>query len=653
MTTDNIAKKYTKLFEPIRLGGTYFRNRIFAAPTGFQDMDRDGILPPEAAFYYERKAMGGAASVAIGECVVDAKLGRGSIYHICLDDPFALHGLARVAAAVSRYGAVCTAELQHAGMYANREFDPPGIAYGPVEFDDNGRHVIAMTEENIEYTIEKYAKAAAFAKRCGFGMVTVHAGHGWLLHQFLLPRLNTRKDKWGGASIENRARLTVAVCDAIRKEVGPKFPIEIRISGSECYEGGYDVDEGIAFAKQIDGHADLIHVSAGSHEVEEVFTVTHPSMFLPDGVNVKYAAAIKKHVRTPIATVGALSDPELMEEIIASGRADVVEIARGLLADPDIPLKARSGRTEEINKCMRCLSCFSALMNTGQFACSINPETGREAEVKFAVPNTGKKKVLVAGGGIAGMQAALTSAKRGHEVILCERSDRLGGTLLCEEKVSFKKKLSEYLSYQARAVRLAGVDIRLNTEVTPEYANSISPDIIFAALGARPAVPNIAGIDGDNVVSAEVAYADDANTGAKVAVLGAGLVGTELAIHLAMQGKKVEIIEMLDKISDGGNFQHIRAVNIELKRYGIALHLSTKALEISSEGLRCEAADGGELFVAADTVVYAVGQVPLHDAATSLRDSAPEFYEIGDCVMPKNIMSATSAAYELARFAGR
>ncbi|MDR0817591.1 MAG: 2-enoate reductase, partial [Clostridiales Family XIII bacterium] len=393
MTTDNKEKHYTKLFEPIRLGGTYFRNRIFAAPTGFQDMDRDGILPPEAAFYYERKAMGGAASVAVGECVVDSRLGKGSIFHICLDDPFALHGLARVAAAVSRYGAVCTAELQHAGMYANRSFEPPGEAYGPVEYDDNGRHVLPMTEEIIGYTIDKYVQAATFAKKCGFGMVTVHAGHGWLLHQFLLPRLNTRRDKWGGAPIENRARLTVAVCDAIRREVGPKFPIEVRISGSECYDGGYDIDEGLAFAKQLDGHVDLIHVSAGSHEVEEVFTVTHPSMFLPDGVNVKFAAEIKKHVKTPVATVGALSDPELMEEIIASGQADVVEIARGLLADPDIPLKAHSGRSGEIKKCMRCLSCFSALMNTGQFACSINPETGREAEVKFAVPATGRKKV--------------------------------------------------------------------------------------------------------------------------------------------------------------------------------------------------------------------------------------------------------------------
>ena len=259
-----------------------------------------------------------------------------------------------------------------------------------------------MNEEFIEYTIGKFAKAAAFAKSCGFGMVVIHGGHGWLLSQFLSPTLNTRKDRWGGPAIENRARLAVAICDAIRKAVGPHFPIEIRISGSEVYPGGYGIDEGIAIAKQLDGHVDLIHVSAGSHEVEEVFTVTHPSMFLPDGVNVKYAAEIKKHVKTPVATVGALGDPALMEEIIASGKADVVEIARGLIADPDIPIKARTGRTGEIRKCLRCLQCFSTLINVGQFYCSINPESGRELEMKSDLPAAHKKKVLIAGGGCRG-----------------------------------------------------------------------------------------------------------------------------------------------------------------------------------------------------------------------------------------------------------
>ncbi len=643
---------YKNLFQPIRLGGTLFRNRIFAAPTGYQDLSREGYLPAEAAYYYGRKAVGGAASVAVGECVVDSKYGKGAQYHICMDDPFSRNGLCKVTHAVARQGAVAAAELQHAGMYANRMQDPPGVAYGPVDCEDHGRPVRAMTEEFIEYTIEKYARAARFAKACGFGMVTIHAGHGWLLSQFLSPSLNTRRDKWGGRPIENRARLAVRICDAVRKAVGPSFPIEIRISGSECYEGGYDIDEGIAFAKQLEGHVDLIHVSAGSHEVEEVFTVTHPSMFLPEGVNVRYAAEIKKHVKTPVAAVGALADPELMEEIIASGQADVVEIARGLIADPDIPVKARTGRDKEIRKCLRCLACFSTLMTCGQFYCAVNPESGREMEMTFDLPPAKHQKVLVVGGGVAGMQAALTCAERGHAVVLYEKRGRLGGTLLCEENVPFKKRLAEYLTRQAEAVGKAGVDIRLNTTVTPEYAEKIGADVLISAVGARPIIPDIKGITGKHVISAERAFTSPDSVGKRVVIIGAGLVGVELGIYLSMLGRKTVIVEAADKISDGGNFQHAKSLNVEIEKHAVEILFSTQITEIMEAGVRCRTG-GSEKFIETDTVVYAVGQRPLQDEGALFHRCAPEFYQIGDCVAPGNIMSAVAAAFTIARNIGR
>jgi 2,4-dienoyl-CoA reductase-like NADH-dependent reductase (Old Yellow Enzyme family)/thioredoxin reductase len=641
--------KYPHLFEPIEIAGALFRNRIIAAPTGYQDMDREGIMPDAAAAYYGRKAQGGAAAVTIGECVVDSDLGRGAQYHVRMDDPFALHSLAKAASAISMFGAVASAELQHAGMYANRGYGITGeafrgMAYGPVDYEIEGRIILAMTEEIIERTIRKYADAAAFAKKCGFGMVTIHGGHGWLLSQFLSPTLNTRKDKWGGASIENRSRLAVAIIDAVRKAVGPKFPIEVRISGSECYAGGYGIDEGIAFAKQLDGHCDIIHVSAGSHEVEEVFTVTHPSMFLEDGVNVKYAAEIKKHVKTTVATVGALGNSELMEDIIASGKADIVEIARGIIADPDLPNKIRSGREGEIKKCMRCLACFSNLINKGQFHCAINPETGRELEYKYALPASEKKTVLIAGGGIGGMQAALTCASRGHRVILCEKSGELGGALRCERNVPFKQKLDYYLNQQAELVRKAAIDLRLSTEVTPELARAINPDVIIAATGARPVKPPINGIDNKNVFSAEEIYISPEKAGENVVILGAGLVGVELGIYLSMLGRRVTIVEMLDKISDGGNMLHVRALNVEIKKHKIDLRLSTKAEEITEKGVVA----GGKL-ISADTVIYAVGQKPQREAALALRDCAPEFWLLGDCIAPQNIMNATSSADMIAR----
>ena len=413
--------KYKELFEPLRIGKTLFRNRIFAAPTGYRVLPPGAFLSEEAFAYYERKAIGGAASVAIGQSDVDSKMGKSAVHHISMDNPYASDSLHRTAQSISRHGAVATIELNHAGMFANRFVVGGGAkAYGPMDGEIDGKPVIAMTEEVIEDFIELFAKAALFAKQCGFGMVLIHAGHGWGLSQFISPQLNRRKDKWGG-NIENRMRLTVAVVDAIHKICGNSFPVEVRISGSECHAGGYDIDEGIVIARQLDGHADIIHVSAGNHEVEEVFTVTHPSMFLDDGCNVKYAAEIKKYVKTPVATVGALSDPALMNEIIASGKADIVEIARGLLADPDLPVKARTGRNDEIRKCMRCFQCYSKHTIDGSFHCAINPTTGRELDFKSHIFPRSKRNILVAGGGIGGMQAALTCAERGHRVFLIEK----------------------------------------------------------------------------------------------------------------------------------------------------------------------------------------------------------------------------------------
>ncbi len=648
--------KYPHLFSPIKIGNQYFKNRIFAAPTGWIDLDKGGMYNKDAAYYYGRKAMGGAAAVTLGECNVDSE-GTGFGYAVKLDNmfsegPYVLHGISRVAEEVSRYGAVCSAELIHAGMYANRWQDPPGPAYGPVEqYDIDGRHIQEMPEEMIWRIVGKFASAAAFLKSIGFGMVMVHAGHGWLLHQFLSPKINTRTDKWGGESIENRTRFLLAVLDAIREAVGPGFPIECRISGSECYDGGFDIENGIAVAKMIDGHCDIIHVSAGSHEVEEVFTVTHPSMFRADGCNVQFAAAIKPHVKKSyVATLGGLVDPAQMEEIIASGKADIVEIARGLLADPDLPNKARAGRDDEINRCMRCLACFSNLITTGHFRCAINPETGRESE-RFEAPPAHKRKVVVAGGGMAGMQAAITCAERGHSVVLLEKSSQLGGALRCEENAPFKARIREYMDAQAKRVAELGVEIHLNTPAAPETVESFAPDAVIAALGASPVKPRIPGIDGDNTFTGDDAYIYPEKLGDNVVILGAGLVGLELAIYLSMLGKKVRIVEMTDHVNDGGNFQHMKGVAVEIDRYGVEISFLTRAVSIDAAGVTCEK-DGESFHLDADSVVYAVGRRPLSEEMVALAPCAPEFYPIGDCISAQNILNATSQAYKVAKAIG-
>ncbi len=680
--------KFNHLFTPIELGKTQFRNRLFAAPIGLEYYPADNLHPGDDFIaFYERKAQGGAATVSIGSVMADNA--RGAVGPtLRLDDPGALAPLYRLSQCISRHGAVADIELQHCG--ANAYHSKLGLGneiYGAFAMTNGlGMDIPEMPEEVILETIEKYGDAAQTAKHCGFGMVTVHAGHGWLLNQFLGPD-NNRKDKWGG-SMENRARFINAIAANIRKKCGPGFPICVRISGAELFEGGYDIEYGKEIAKAIDGSYDLINVSVGAHEAPTVFTNTHPSMFLPDGANVQYAAAVKGVVKqSKVAAVGALADPALMEEIIASGQADVVMVCRELMADPDMPIKAQMGKEQEVRKCIRCFECFSGHFTKLSSYCAINPEIGFERESRYCDPAAvHHKRVLVAGGGVGGMMAALTAAERGHTVLLCEKSGELGGALRCERKVPFKQNLQHYLDQQARKVaENLMIELRLNTEATPELAEAWKPDVILAAMGARPVKPNIPGIDGKNVMAAEYAYLHADEVGEKVVVLGGGLSGIELAIYLSGLGKKVTILEMANDLNYSGNVIHSMAIHNELRHYGIEVATSTKACEINEKGVLgeyvgdqfspeppCETIAkgvlqsviskaglegkhelGSQTLFEADTVAYALGQRPLRDEAEALRGCAPVFLSLGDCVQPKNVYAANSVAYTIARDLGR
>ena len=643
--------KYPHLFEPIKVAGTVFRNRIFASPEGYYNTGLDRMPTPQGAAFFGRKALGGFASVCVGDCIVHTDTGTHYPFLIKMQEGDMLPGLASVAHAIKRHGAVASAELSHAGMYA--QFLPAmgKQLYGPVTIE-NGKYgfVQEMPEELIEEIIGAFGAAAAFAKSAGFGMVTVHGGHGWLLPQFMSSKVNTRTDKWGG-SLENRMRMPLAVVESIRKAVGPNFPIEFRMSGSECCDIGYDLDEGIEIAKALDGKVDIIHVSAGHHEDINGTVITHPGMFSEDGCNAYLAREIKKHVKSHVATVGAFTDPAHMEEVIASGGADIVEVGRQSLADPDFPIKARRGMDEDINKCMRCNSCFGSTGKYRNVQCAINPEIGHELEIAQTAKNKYNRKVLIAGGGVAGMQAALTAADRGHKVILCEKTDKLGGVLLCEDNVPFKRRLREYLARQARRVNEdANIEVRLNTEVTPEYAKEVKPEVIIAAMGARPVTPPIPGIE--NAIGAEDLYYNPEKCGKKLVILGGGLVGIELGIFQAQKGVEVTIVEMMEKLNLDDKSMHTFSTFGEIRKQGIKTFTSTKALNIEKDGVTVENADG-TFKLDADTIVYATGQKSLSEEAWALNDCADELYVIGDCVNPENIMAATQAAYNIALDIGR
>ena len=645
--------KYPNLFSPLKLGNTLFANRIFSSPTGVFYADPANRPINETRSYYERKAKGGTACVCVGDAMVDSVHGVHGEYAMLMDDKWLMPSLNKLASEITRHGVVATLEMFHAGAASSVSYQAGHEIFGPQDGIIEGALgqapsvVKAMDRAMMERVIDLHVSGAVKAKDCGFGMVTLHAAHGFLMHQFMSPTLNHRTDEYGG-SFENRMRFPLEIVLSVRNAVGPNFPLELRISGSEVYDGGYGIDYGCKIAEAFDGIVDLIHVSAGSHEDARVFTVTHPSMFLEDGVNVKYAAEIKKHVKkSKVATVGALADPAMLEEIIATGKADVVELARGLICDPDLPNKARQGREDEIVTCMRCFTCFSSLIRHGQIVCALNPEISDESEQKFARPAASPKRVLIAGGGIAGMEAALTCAKRGHEVILCENTDKLGGVLLCEADVPFKKHLHRYLTQQADKVMKSGIDVRLNTPATKTLADSVAPDVIIAAIGADPFVPKIPGIDGANVIKAVDLYNNPKSAGKRVAVLGGGLVGTELAVYLGTLGHEVTVIEMLPELNFGDNILQGQAVGLAIDAASVALALGSRVVEISENGVLCDE-QGEQRLYEADTVVCAFGLVSRHAQADELRFGAPAFYQIGDCLAPKNIYEATRMAHQIA-----
>ena len=485
---------------------------------------------------------------------------------------------------------------------------------------------------------------AGLAKRAGFEMIMIHGGHGWLINQFLSPYFNKRTDEYGG-SLENRCRLACEVLDAVRKAVGPRFPIEFRMSGSELFDGGYDLDEGVRIAQQIESRVDLLHVSAGTYQ--RGFGNTHPSMFKEHGCNVYLAAEIKKHVSVPVATIGALNDPAQMEEIIASGKADVVYMARALLADPELPRKVTENRTDEIVHCLRCFTCMAERAATGTRRCTVNPLIGREIEGTEVQPAPVKKRVLVAGGGPGGLYAAYTAARRGHEVILCEKDAELGGILKSEQAIPFKHEMYELAGTYARLARKAGVEIRLNTPVTPEYAEQLAPDALIIAVGSSPLVPNIPGLHGDNVVVVNNYYREKDKVTDDVVVFGGGLAGCECAIHLGMEGRRVHLVEMRDELAPDANVRHRPLLLAEVEKY-VTAHTGYRGVEVRADGALCQDGEGNEVLVPGTTVICALGQRSNTTLVEQLRNGAPFVRVIGDAAKVSTITNAVYWGYHAA-----
>jgi 2,4-dienoyl-CoA reductase-like NADH-dependent reductase (Old Yellow Enzyme family)/thioredoxin reductase len=620
--------RFTRLFSPFKIGGLHVKNRIVMAAMGTNFGTEDGTVSERSIRYYVERAKGGAGLI-ITESSPVSQLGRHR--RRCLgafDDRF-IPGLRRLSDAVHESGAAIALQLNHAGRGTSPDITGHSPqAPSPVPLFQGAPLPSEMTLEEIRQTVIDFGQMARRAKEAGFDAIEIHGAHGYLINQFFSPRLNRRGDAYGG-SMENRGRFAVEIMQNVRKTVGDSFPVIFRLSLRELAEGGYELEGGLFWAKQIEAAgADALNVSDGTGESYHTVVQFISPMSFPEGYFVPLAEAAKKVVHIPVIVANRLNDPSLAEEVLKAGKADFIAVGRNFLTDPYWPVKAKSGDEKRIRSCVACNGCIWSLQRAnGDVTCFQNAALGREAEIRVQRVRE-PKKVVVIGGGPGGMEAARVARKRGHRVILFEKGKKLGGQLLLAAVPPHKKILEKAILWLIRELEHEGVDIRLDTEATPASMERERPDGVIIATGASPVIPSA--FIGTDVITAWDVLAGR-ETGRKVLVLGGGLVGAETAEFLSQRGCQVTVVEMLDELAKDMEGTTRLLLLDRLSDAKVSVLLSTKVKEIR-DGKVLVRHKGEEIWLEAETIVLALGSRADAEMRKEWEGKFPQMIAVGDCV---------------------